>query len=223
MMESSPQRNNYLGNTFLQLVDPAARLCISRTLRSVAMTDAVQGDDLDHMQAELSQMAEGLKAKEPAAAPHEETHGAATETTPAEGEDTNEVDMRSIYVGNVDYAATPEELQDHFKACGTINRITIMVDKFTGHPKGFAYVEFGDSECVTHALSLNESILRGRQLKVTAKRTNVPGYNRARGRGRGRGRGGGAAAYGYAPRGFYGGYGPRYRGFRPRGGYGRPY
>ena len=52
--------------------------------------------------------------------------------------DAEEVDSRSIYVGNVDYGATPEELQNHFQSCGTINRVTILCDKFTGHPKGFA-------------------------------------------------------------------------------------
>jgi hypothetical protein len=42
----------------------------------------------------------------------------------------------------VDYSATPEELVTHFKACGTVERVTIMCDKFTGQPKGFAYIEF---------------------------------------------------------------------------------
>ncbi len=51
-------------------------------------------------------------------------------------EEREEVDSRSIYVGNVDYGATPEELQQHFQSCGTINRVTILCDKFTGHPKG---------------------------------------------------------------------------------------
>lgn len=36
----------------------------------------------------------------------------------------------------MDYSATPEEIQQHFQACGTINRVTILCDKFTGHPKG---------------------------------------------------------------------------------------
>lgn len=36
----------------------------------------------------------------------------------------------------VDYSTTPEELQQHFHSCGTINRVTILCDKFTGHPKG---------------------------------------------------------------------------------------
>lgn len=39
-----------------------------------------------------------------------------------------------MYVGQVDYSATPEELQLHFKDCGTVNRVTILTDKM-GNPK----------------------------------------------------------------------------------------
>lgn len=52
-------------------------------------------------------------------------------------EDKEDVDGRSIFVGNVDYGATPEEIQSHFQPCGSINRVTILLDKFSGHPKGF--------------------------------------------------------------------------------------
>jgi polyadenylate-binding protein 2 len=53
-------------------------------------------------------------------------------------EDREDVDARSIFVGNVDYGATPEEIQTHFATGpGTINRVTILLDKFTGHPKGW--------------------------------------------------------------------------------------
>lgn len=89
-----------------------------------------------------------------------------------------ETDKRSVYVGNVDYHATPEELQEHFKSCGAINRITIMVDKYTCCPKGFAYMEFADEDSVKNAVLLNDSLFRGRQLKVLAKRTNTPGFNK---------------------------------------------
>ena len=65
----------------------------------------------------------------------------------------------------VDYACTPEEVQQHFQSCGTVNRVTILTDKF-GQPKGFAYVEFVEVEAVQEALALNESELHGRQLKV---------------------------------------------------------
>ncbi|PHH79396.1 hypothetical protein CDD82_2409 [Ophiocordyceps australis] len=51
-------------------------------------------------------------------------------------EDREAVDARSIFVGNVDYSASPEEIQAHFQSCGSINRVTILLDKFTGQPKG---------------------------------------------------------------------------------------
>ncbi|KZV18841.1 polyadenylate-binding protein 2-like, partial [Dorcoceras hygrometricum] len=105
----------------------------------------------------------------------------------------------------VDYACTPEEVQQHFQACGTVNRVTILTDKF-GQPKGFAYVEFLEQEAVQEALQLNESELHGRQLKVMAKRTNVPGMKQYRGR-----RFNPALAYGfrrpYVPPYFYSPYG----------------
>jgi polyadenylate-binding protein 2 len=39
-------------------------------------------------------------------------------------------------VGQVDYMTTPEELLGHFEACGTVERVTIVCDKYTGKPKG---------------------------------------------------------------------------------------
>ncbi|KAL1865706.1 poly(A) binding protein Pab2 [Diaporthe australafricana] len=126
-------------------------------------------------------------------------------------ESKTDVDSRSIFVGNVDYSASPEEIQAHFQSCGSINRVTILLDKFTGQPKGYAYVEFTEPSLVAQALVLNESVFKGRNIKVVPKRTNVPGMSRGRGGGGGRGgfRGGRGAP------GFYGGRG----GFVPRGGY----
>lgn len=149
--------------------------------------------------------------------------GMATGEESAEEDATakEEVDARSVYVGNVDYAVTPEELQMHFQACGTVNRVTILTDR-SGNPKGFAYVEFLEPEAVQHALLLDGSDLHGRTIKVSPKRTNVPGLKQ-RGRGRGRGRGfypmmpmmPAPFMYGY-------GYQPRGRGRGRRGGY-NPY
>ena len=81
-------------------------------------------------------------------------------------ESKEDIDSRSIFVGNVDYGASPEEIQAHFQSCGSINRVTILLDKFTGHPKGFTYVEFAEPNLVTQALVLNESTFRGRNIKV---------------------------------------------------------
>ncbi|XP_038970693.1 polyadenylate-binding protein 1-like isoform X1 [Phoenix dactylifera] len=85
-----------------------------------------------------------------------------------------EIDSRSIFVGNVDYACNPEEIQQHFQSCGTVNRVTILSDIF-GQPKGYAYVEFAEVDAVQNALLLNETELHGRPLRVLPKRTNIPG------------------------------------------------
>ncbi|CAH8609510.1 unnamed protein product [Schistosoma mattheei] len=108
-------------------------------------------------------------------------------------EDKTEVDLRSVYVGNVDYGSTADELEAHFRGCGPINRVTILCNKFTGHPKGFAYIEFDTRDAVEAAIALDDSSFRSRQLKVLPKRTNVPGMSMTnrppfvRGRARGRG------------------------------------
>lgn len=88
-------------------------------------------------------------------------------TIPLSLEEKKEIDDRSIYVGNVDYGATAEELEAHFHGCGSMNRVTILCNKADGHPKGFAYIEFGSKEYVETALAMNETLFRGRQIKVS--------------------------------------------------------
>lgn len=68
----------------------------------------------------------------------------------------------------MDYSATPEEIQQHFASCGSINRVTILCDKFSGNPKGYAYVEFADPSFVDTALALNESLFKGRLIKASS-------------------------------------------------------
>jgi len=129
---------------------------------------------------------------------------------PANGPDA---DLASIYVGNVDYSTKPEELQAFFSSCGAVQRVTIMTNKFTGHPKGYAYVQFRSAEAVANAVLINDSEFKGRRLKISEKRTNIPGYGSYRGyRGRSRGYRGG-----YRGRGYRGRYRGRYRGYRSRG------
>ena len=77
----------------------------------------------------------------------------------------------------VDYGATAEELEAHFHGCGSINRVTILCDKFSGHPKGFAYIEFSEKGSVRTSLALHESLFRGRQIKVIPKGTNRLGIS----------------------------------------------
>ncbi|XP_054710515.1 polyadenylate-binding protein 2-like isoform X2 [Uloborus diversus] len=127
-------------------------------------------------------------------------------------EEKMEVDSRSIYVGNVDYGATAEELEQHFHGCGSINRVTIQCDKYSGHPKGFAYIEFADKDSVSTSTALDESLFRGRQIKVLPKRTNRPGISTTNRAPRGRFRRLSRPSY-------YGGYRPMRRSFRRRSWY----
>ena len=99
--------------------------------------------------------------------------------------ETSEMQLikRSIYVGNVDYGSTPVELEKHFASCGKIRRITIMSDRITGKPKGYAYIEFIEPESAQKATELHGSIFRDREIKVMLKRANIFGFNSTRGRG----------------------------------------
>ncbi|MCJ1225114.1 cytoplasmic RNA-binding protein [Toensbergia leucococca] len=179
------------------------------------------GDD----EEEISAMKRRVAEMEAEAAKLREMQASLDQQSNDLREDKEDIDARSIFVGNVDYGASPEEIQAHFQSCGSINRVTILLDKFTGHPKGYAYVEFTEPNLVAQALVLNESLFRGRNLKVVPKRTNLPGMTRGRG-GRGGGpprggrggfgRGGGYDRGGYPPRGGYrGGYRGRPRGYAP--------
>ncbi|GER42828.1 polyadenylate-binding protein family protein [Striga asiatica] len=171
-----------------------------------AAEDDAAAKELDEMKKRLKEMEEEAAALREMQAKVEKEMGAVQDPASAAAQASKEeVDSRSVFVGNhykrgngdshdmlsgqsasslvcqVDYACTPEEVQQHFQACGTVNRVTILSDKF-GQPKGFAYVEFLEQEAVQEALQLNESELHGRQLKVMAKRTNVPGMKQYRGR-----------------------------------------
>lgn len=147
--------------------------------------------------------------------------GSPFQNAPMSVQDKMDADGRSIYVGNVDYSATAQELEAHFHGCGSINRVTILCDKFSGHPKGFAYVEFGDKDSVQTAMALDDSLFKGRQIKVVSKRTNQPGISSTDRLPRGGGRGGMYGAGGFGAGGFgrgggRGGFGPmRGGGYNP--------
>jgi len=181
--------------------------------------EVLGGEEEGNDEEEISAMKRRVAEMEEEAAKLREMQATLDQQSNDLQEDKEDIDSRSIFVGNVDYSASPEEIQAHFQSCGSINRVTILLDKFTGHPKGYAYVEFTEPSLVAQALVLNESVFRGRNLKVVPKRTNLPGLTRGRGgRGGFRGRGGfgGRGAF-VPPRGGYrGGYrGGRGRGFSP--------
>eukprot|EP00929_Paragymnodinium_shiwhaense_P073719 TRINITY_DN3766_c0_g1_i2.p1 TRINITY_DN3766_c0_g1~~TRINITY_DN3766_c0_g1_i2.p1 ORF type:complete len:202 (+),score=61.43 TRINITY_DN3766_c0_g1_i2:89-694(+) len=153
-------------------------------------------EEMDEADAEIAEMQRKVQEMEEEAEKLKQLTDS-VEGVDGEYQDPEEVDGRSAYIGQVDYGSTPEELQEHFKACGAISRITILVDKWTGSPKGFAYIEFGDEQAVQNALLLNGSLFRGRQLKVSPKRTNIPGMTKGKkGKGKDKGKGKGKGKYG---------------------------
>ncbi|KAG0556646.1 hypothetical protein M758_11G067600 [Ceratodon purpureus] len=173
-----------------------------------APTDEAASKELEDMKKRLKEMEEEAAALRDMQAKVEREMGGSQDSALTNGAQANreEADARSVFVGNVDYSCTPEEVQQHFQSCGTVNRVTILTDKF-GQPKGYAYVEFLEVEAIQNALLLSESELHNRPIKVTAKRTNVPGMKGYRGRPYApfygyRSRRPFSAPYGYAPYGF---------------------
>jgi RNA recognition motif-containing protein len=75
--------------------------------------------------------------------------------------------MMKIYVGNLPYSATEEELRTAFAAFGDVNSVNLITDRDSGQSKGFAFVEMVDNASADSAIKgLNETAMDGRNLKV---------------------------------------------------------
>jgi RNA recognition motif-containing protein len=110
-----------------------------------------------------------------------------------------------LFVGNVDFKVTENELHDAFAAHGTVVEANLVTDRTTGRPRGFAFVTMNSPEEAQKAIdALNGKELNGRALSVNIAR---PREERPGGGGGGRGYGGG----GRGGRGGYGGGGRRDR------------
>jgi RNA recognition motif-containing protein len=108
---------------------------------------------------------------------------------------------KNIFVGNLPFSATSDELREAFSAYGTVTRAQVATDRETGRSRGFGFVEMseGGDEAIA---ALNGTELGGRTLTVNEAR---PREDRPRsGGGGGGGGGGGRGGYGG------GGYGNRY-------------
>ena len=76
-----------------------------------------------------------------------------------------------IYVGNLSYEITEEELRQEFEAFGEVTSVSIITDKYSGRPKGFGFVEMASvSEGQAAITGLNGKTLRERTLNVNAAR-----------------------------------------------------
>jgi RNA recognition motif-containing protein len=112
-------------------------------------------------------------------------------------------DGMNIYVGNLSYDTTEEELEKAFSAFGTVASVSIVKDKFTGQSRGFAFVEMPDNTQAQAAIDgLNGKELSGRILNINEARPRSddsgqggrPGGGRGGG---GRGRSGGGSGRRY--------------------------
>ena len=94
--------------------------------------------------------------------------------------------MTNIFVGNLSYQTTQEELHAAFAQYGAVERVSIMTDRDSGQPRGFAFVEMTNREDADKAINgLNGAEMNGRALNVNEARPKPSG-----GRGEGGGRGG---------------------------------
>ena len=121
----------------------------------------------------------------------------------------------NIYVGNLSWSMTEEDLNNLFAEYGTVSSAKILKDKMSGRSKGFGFVEMEDEEAAKSAIAnLNETEVQGRKLIVNESQPRPEGeggYKKRPGGGFGGGNRGGGG------RGGYGGGGNRGGGHGGRG------
>lgn len=123
---------------------------------------------------------------------------------------------KKLYVGNLPYSATEQDLHSKFAALGDVESAKIITDRETGRSKGFGFVEMSDDSAAQSAIdSLNGADYEGRAMIVSEARPQAPREGGGGGRGGfGGGRGGGGGGRG----GFGGGRGGGGGGRGDRGG-----
>jgi cold-inducible RNA-binding protein len=110
--------------------------------------------------------------------------------------------MTNIFVGNLSYQTTQDELFAAFAAYGNVERVSIVTDRDSGQPRGFAFVEMTEARDAETAISqLNGAEMNGRALNVNEARPKTEGgggrgFGGGGGGGRGGNRGGGGGGRG---------------------------
>ena len=103
---------------------------------------------------------------------------------------------KKLYVGNLPYSATEQDLQDLFASAGTVESVNVMRDMATGRARGFAFVEMASDDDAQKAIdTLNNREFGGRNLTVNEARPKTGGGGGGFGGGGG-GRGGGGGGRG---------------------------
>jgi len=98
--------------------------------------------------------------------------------------------MTNIFVGNLNFRTTQDELHAAFAQFGTVERVNIVTDRDTGQSRGFAFVEMTDRQEAENAIAqLNGAQLNGRAMNVNEARPKPAGGGGRGGYERGGGRG----------------------------------
>lgn len=74
--------------------------------------------------------------------------------------------MTKLYVGNLPFTATEENVRNHFAAHGTVEKVSLINDRETGQPRGFGFIEMSNSDASRAMQALNGKDFEGRALKV---------------------------------------------------------
>lgn len=99
---------------------------------------------------------------------------------------------KKLYVGNLPFSATEDDLRSKFAQCGTVETATIITDRDSGRSKGFGFVEMSNDEEAQAAINqYNGSDYDGRPMTVNEARPMAPREPRSGGFGGGFGGGGG--------------------------------
>jgi RNA recognition motif-containing protein len=127
-----------------------------------------------------------------------------------------------LFIGNLPYSATEADLRAHFAAVAEPSHVVMPVDRETGRPRGFAFVEFAERPVAEQVIQrFDQQPFQGRNLAVSearAREDRPPGAPRPGGYSSPRPGGGGGGFGGPRPGGFSGGGGGGFGGPRPGGG-----
>jgi hypothetical protein len=102
-----------------------------------------------------------------------------------------------LYVGNLSFRVTSEDLHEHFSTAGEVNSANVVMDRETGRSRGFGFVEMASEDAANNAIAqFNGQEYDGRNLVVNEARPREEGGGGGRGRGGYGGGGGGRGGYG---------------------------
>jgi len=82
--------------------------------------------------------------------------------------------MKTIYVGNVPFSVTEEDLNDLFAQYGTVHQVKMISDRDTGRYRGFSFIDMDDTEAEAAISALDGTDFNGRTLRVNEARERTP-------------------------------------------------